>query len=314
MTHVIWFCIALLLSSVRPAAAQSHGEIAVAMSGQRGGRQDAGRFYIPEDVRNNRNERGPGAPRYRTKNRPWYIPRAAAGIGLNVPELLPVEGWLFFGKYFALRGFYSPELPFNIRVEMPADVISTKKGIGVANPDFTINLKAHYGPQYGIDALVFPFGGSFFIAGGAAQRRMRLVGSAKSSILICSIIEVAKEPPCPDPEASLHPDTKLQIAADARTTALLFRGMVGFLWDVGDWAYFSIQAGATRPTQVRRQIKVVAGLDFPSSDGSDEEITGALAQVKVEREADLERKAIKEMRPVDSKLLPILGLSTGIRF
>ena len=316
MSHILLLWITIWFGPPPPAQAAAADTEFLVLGGYRGRRHDADRFYVPDEVQagTNQRNRGPSERYRRKKGRPWYLPRAALGVGLNVPELVPVEAWLFFGKYFAIRGFYAPQLPFNIRVEMPSDVISTKKGVGVANPDFTINLKAHYGPHYGLEAMVFPFGGSFFIGGGAAHRTMRLVGSAKSSILICSLIEVAKEPPCPDPDARLHPDTKLQVAADARTTALLVRGAIGFFWDVSDWAYFTLQAGATRPSQIRRRVKVTTGLDFPNGDGADDDITGALALVKTEREAELERKAIKEMRPVDSKLLPILGLSTGIRF
>ena len=130
--------------------------------------------------------------------------------------------------------------------------------------------------------------------------------------ILSSIIEVAKEPPCGNPDASLRPDTKLRVDVDARTSALLVRGMLGWFWHLSDFAYMTLQLGATKPTRVTRKVKVIATLDSPSD--SDEEVTGALAQVKAEREADLERKAIKEMRPVDEKLLPIVGLSAGIRF
>lgn len=315
MKPILPTIIAMLLGVPFEASAQSlyDGYLAQTHHGSEPS-HDAG-FYIPEDVQKSRRERGPEPRRRKARGpRPWYVPRAALGVGLNVPELLPFEGWLFFGRHVALRAFYTPELPFNIRIEMPSDVISTKKGVGVANPEFTIRLKAYYGPHYGLEGLAFPFGGSFFVGGGAAYRAMRLVGSAKSAILVCSIFEVAKEPPCPDPAASLRPDTKLQLDADARTSAILLRGMLGWFWDVGDWGYLSLQAGATRPTQIRRKVSVVATLDTPGSAEEDQDITGALAQVKAEREAELERKAIKEMRPVDTKLLPILGLSAGVRF
>lgn len=246
------------------------------------------------------------------KARPWWQPRSAIGVGLNFPELIPFEGYLFFGRYFGLRLFYTPPLPFNIRVEMPADVISTRRQVGVANPDFTIRLKATYGAHYGAEALVFPFGGSFFIATGVSHRSMRLIGDAKSPILVCSLIEAAKEPPCGDPAARIETQTELEIKADARTTALLTRASVGWFWDVGSWGYLMFNAGVTKPSHIRRNVKVEANLDQPST--VDEEVSGALAQVKAEREADLAEKAKNEMRPVDQKMLPILGLAAGIRF
>jgi hypothetical protein len=245
------------------------------------------------------------------KVRPWYKPRVALGVGLNVPEVLPIESYLFFGRYVALHFFATPVLPLKIRIEMPSDVISTKKGVGVATPDFTIHMKARYGPHYGAEALVFPFGGSFFIGAGASYRKLRLTGSAKTPILICSLIEAAKEPPCGDPNASLRTETELELQADATTSAVLMRGSIGWFWHVGSSAYVMFNGGIVRPTHIRRGVSVTASVDSP---GSDDDVNGALAQVKAEREADLESKALKEIHPFEEKPLPILGLSTGIRF
>lgn len=315
MTSALKLCALIALKSFGVLATSAYAAEPTSISSNLLANRESDGFYIPDDLSDDTATSRPRTARPSPRRRrPWYKPRLALGLSSNIPEFLGAEAWLSFGKFFAFQAFWAPQLPFNIRVEMPADVISTKKGVGVANPDFNIHLKAHYGPHYGINAVVFPFGGSFFIAAGAAKRQMRLSGSAKSAILICSLIEVAKEPPCPDPNASLHPDTKLRVEADVLTSALLLRGMTGFLWDVGNWAYVSMQVGATKPKKIDRRVKVSTGLDFPSGADADDDITGALAQVKTERESDLERKAIKEMRPVDSKVLPIMGLTAGIRF
>lgn len=241
----------------------------------------------------------------------WYKPRIAIGAGLNVPELLPFEAYFLFGKYFGIRTFYTPVLPFNIRVEMPADVISTKKGIGVANPDFTIRMRAEYGAHYGAEAMYFLFGKSFFLAAGASHRRMRLTGNASSPILVCSIIEAAKDPPCADPDARLQTQSQLEISADATTTALLGRGALGGFWHVGRFGYFMMNVGYTKPLRIRRNVEVVTNVNGPSS--TDEEISGAIAEVKAEREEELERKALQEMQPVEERPLPIFGIAAGIR-
>ncbi len=252
--------------------------------------------------------RGLGS-RYRA--RPWYEPRVALGIGLNFPELTPLEAYLMFGRWWGLRFFYTPPLPFNIRIEMPSDVLSSKNGIAVANPDFTIRMKAIYGPQYGAELVGFPVGGSFFVSGGASYRKMEVRGSARSPILVCSAIEAQKEPPCPDPKARLTTDTQLQLDADAVTSAVLGRASVGWFWHVGSAGYLTLSGGATKPTRLHRNVKVRATVDSP---GDNDDINGALAAVKHEKEADLEKKAVKEMRPVDEKVLPILGITAGVRF
>ncbi len=241
----------------------------------------------------------------------WYIPRFAFGAGLNVPELVPFEAYALFGKYFAIRSFYTPILPFNVRIEMPADVISTKKGIGVANPDFTIRMKAEYGAHYGAEAMIFPFGQSFFIAGGGSYRRMRLQGAAQSPILVCSLIEAAKDPPCADPSTRLQTQTELGIAADATTTAILGRAAIGGFWHIGRYGYFMMNLGYTKPLRIRRDVDIETTVDGPSS--TDQDISGAIAEVKSEREIELEKKALQEMRPVEEKPLPIFGIAAGVR-
>lgn len=250
------------------------------------------------------------APRGRARK--WYQPKAALGVGANIPELLPIEGFLFFGRFIALRAFYTPPLPINIRVEMPSDVISARGGIAVANPAFTIRGKATYGAHYGLEALVFPFGGSFFLSSGISHRRMRLVANASSPVLVCSALEAQKDPPCGDGSASIQTRTEIKVDADVETEALLLRAALGGFWHVGNFGYFTANIGATKPTSVKRHAQVSAALTTPESDNP--EITGALAQIRSEREKDLQDKALGQMRPVDEKILPILGIGAGVRF
>lgn len=288
----------------------------LALAAQSGLAQDYGTFAdeeqsIPPSWRADDRNLYQEAPKYRKSTRPWYNPRIAIGAGLNVPELLPFEAYFLFGKYFAIRTFYTPVLPFNIRVEMPADVISTKKGIGVANPDFTIRMRAEYGAHYGAEALYFPFGKSLFLAAGASHRRMRLTGNARSPILVCSIIEAAKDPPCADPNARIETQSQLDISADATTTALLGRGAIGGFWHVGRFGYFMMNIGYTKPMRIHRSVDVIANVDGPSS--NDPEVSGAIAEVKAEREEELEKKALQEMQPVEERPLPIFGIAAGIR-
>lgn len=252
-------------------------------------------------------------PPSRRQPRPWYLPRFAVGIGTNIPELIPIEGYAFFGRYFALRAFYTPPLPIPIRVNMPSDVIAvTDKTLAVANPAFTINGKATYGEHYGLEALVFPFGGSFFLGLGASHRHMRVVADAKSPILVCSVIEAAKDPPCGDPTAAIETRTDLTAHADATTDALLLRGSVGWFWHVGAAGYFMFNMGIAHPTRIERSASVDVGLATPEDPNP--QITGALAELRNERQADLNNQAAAALSPVDTKVLPILGVGAGVRF
>lgn len=246
------------------------------------------------------------------KKREWWMPQFAIGAGLNVPEFVPIESYLFFGKYFAIRGFYTPPLPFNIRVEMPSDVISTQNGVGVANPDFEIRFKMRYGPHYGFEGLFFPTGKSFFIGGGASFRQVELDGEAKSPVYVCSLVEAYKEPPCGDPSARLQTETEIDIKAQAVSAAHLARASTGWMWDVGRTGYTTLYAGYSRPFRVKSNVNVQVDLDSPGS--SDEELSGALGALREEKEQDLRGKALKEIEPSTAKGIPIVGFSLGVRF
>jgi hypothetical protein len=245
----------------------------------------------------------------RAPSMPYHF---AVGPFLNVPEIAGVEGWAFLGRYFGLRAFVTPPIPFKVRVEMPSDVLSTKQQIGIANPDFEVRFRGVYGPNYGLEGMVFPFGGSFYLNVGASHRVMRLSGSTQSAVLICSLLEAAKDPPCADPAARIKTGTELKLRADATVTALLLRAGAGWFWEVGRHAYFTFSGGVTRPTHVTRSLNVHADLEAPTVDQP--EIVGALADVRAEREQDLHDKALREMRPVAEKALPVVGISAGWRF
>jgi hypothetical protein len=75
--------------------------------------------------------------------------------------------------------------------------------------------------------------------------------------------------------------------------------------------YLNFIVGLTSPLGVKRNSKVLATLETPAL--ADSEITGALAEIKKEKEVDLEKKALRELRPVDERVLPLIGLTMGVR-
>jgi hypothetical protein len=241
----------------------------------------------------------------------WYKPSFALGFGAGFPTLLSVEGYGFVGRYLALRGFFMPPIPFGIRVELPSDVISAKQGLAVANPPFDVNFKGRYGSSYGADIMLFPFAGSFFVGAGLSERRLRLEGNADSGILACSVIEAAKEPPCGDKNARIETQTRLAIKADLTTASMV--NSLGAGWFVRFWdsAYMTFQFGYAKPWNIDRRVSVSATLDSPSSTPT--EITGALADIRTEKEDEMRTKVLQEIKNYDEKGQPILGLSFGMR-
>ena len=101
------------------------------------------------------------------------------------------------------------------------------------------------------------------------------------------------------------------IDADLLSEATLGRIVLGGFWHIGSSGYFSLISGMTTPIGIRRSSQVRASLDTAAS--NEPEITGALADIRAEKEAELSAKALREMRPVDERVLPMVGFSVGVR-
>jgi len=246
------------------------------------------------------------------RQRPWYVPRASLGLSTNLPELFTIESHLTFGHYVGLHLFYSPPIPITVRVEMPSDLIVVKSNVGLANPAFNINGQLTYGEQYGAEALAFPFGGSFFIMGGASHRRIRLVADAQTPVLICSGSAILTPNPCSDSKATITSQIQLKAHADVITEATLLRSGIGWFWHIGSFGYFTFNLGAAKPMGVKHNASLDAAIVTPA--GSDAELNAALEQMRTKKLSDLRQQTLDATKPVDRQVLPILGIGAGVRF
>ncbi len=237
--------------------------------------------------------------------------KAAAGLFTGFPDGRGAEGFLFFGRYLGIRAFYAPKMTIDVRVEMPAEVLSAKQGIAVANPEYTILGDLVTGPNSGAEILYFPFGGSFYLAGGAATRKIALTAHARSPVLICSVLEAQKKDPCSDPTASLKTRIEADIDASLSTSALMLKGGLGWYWHISSFGYLSLGVGAGKPTKIVRESHADANIVVPGEE--DPAINGALLDLKNTREADVEKKAEKAVSPFDQKIMPVVALGIGLR-
>ena len=234
----------------------------------------------------------------------WLLPepRVAFGVGLDVPELFPLEAYFFYNKWLSIRSFYVWPLPYKVRVEMPRDVVS-KKGFIVEHPDLNINFQLIYGPQYGWETMVFPFRGRFHLFGGASYRSLRLKGVVQSNLILRA--EAGGEP--------LETNSSVRIEADAATSQYVARAGLGYLYVAPMGLYFNFFAGYSRPYATKSGVEVKAAVvNTRASNQAD--VNAALEGFKEAKEAEMEATALKQMRPVEKLALPILGLSLGVYF
>ncbi len=228
--------------------------------------------------------------------------KLGAGMGLDLPDIAPVElvGWT---RHWGFRVFVSPPVNFDVRVEFPDDLISSSKGVEIEHPALNFNLDATYGPNYGAELLVFPFGGGFFLDAGLSQRRFRLKGGVASPLIIR---------PAGSSE-SLTTKTIFGVNADAVTVATMGRASVGWVWRIFSAGYMKISfIGVATPIAAHTTAKVEAVVDAPGVENDD--IKGAMAELKSAKEAELREKAVTESKPAEELLMPIIGLSIGYLF
>ncbi len=225
-----------------------------------------------------------------------------AGVGLDLPDIVPVElvGWT---KYWGFRAFVSPPIGFDVRVEFPDDLISSNKGVEIEHPALNFSMDATYGPNYGAEVLVFPFGGGFFVDAGLSQRKFRLKGGVASPLIIR---------PAGSTE-SLTTKTIFGVNADAETVATMARASIGWIWRIFDAGYMKLSIiGAAVPVAAHTHAKVEAVVDAPGVENDD--IQGAMAELKQAKEAELRDKAVTESKPAEELKMPIIGLSLGYIF
>jgi hypothetical protein len=247
-----------------------------------------------------------------------------------IPDLLSATLHWRVSERFGLDFRAAPETLLNVRVEMPADLISTKKNVGVANPPYTITSRAGSGPGVGLGAVFYPYlsgrdGGGWFVGTGVDQRRFTITGKTKSPVLICSLIEAQKDPPCGNLDAALVTRTQFVIDADMETSGISLRGWTGWRWNfgaTGSGAYsgragtsflrrtfFEAALGAERMTNSSRKTDVAIKLDTPGLNDADTET--ALGILRDQNAGKSEDKLKALLRKYDSQIMPVAWMAAG---
>ena len=227
------------------------------------------------------------------------------GMGVNFPDIIPIFAHLRYKRSLDFKLFVTPPVPFKIRVDMPDDAIKTKKGspVIIRTPAVEIVFNAIYGPQYGLDMTYYPFDGAFFVGMGASFRSLELKGDVESNVNITTT----------DGSYTGDSFTKLYLAADAKTSQSVIRGMAGWRWTMFNDGYFAFLLGYTVPYHHYSTIKIDSDLRT-GSPHIDETINAALADLKAQKESEMESQSLKAMKPVERLALPLIGMEWGWNF
>ncbi len=236
------------------------------------------------------------------------------GLSGSLPELLKLDLIYRLNPSVRLGLSASPGWPFDVTVEMPSDVIRSDKTntLAAAYTAFDANFKATWGPHVSANAFWHPLGGSWFVMGGGGYRELRLKGSAASQLRICTVAEAIKEPPCGNDQASIQTRNRLEVSANLTLTSWMLAGATGWVWRPWSTWEISMALGATKAVSTRPKIDVNAEIVAP--DGTPQEVSGSLLELKSKSEQDVAAKAQSELRKFTDMTLPVASIGLGYIF
>lgn len=221
-------------------------------------------------------------------------------MGVNIPDIVPFEGYAFINSFFAVRLFVVPTIPFNVIVQMPRDKISSAGGLLIEHPAMDIGFRAKYGPQYGGELMWFPFGDNFFLSAGSSFRKLAIKGGVESPLLLTA----------ESTGTSTTTNTNFRVDADASTSQMVTRMGGGWLWQSGQGTYFSLSFGYTMPRKASSDVNVYVNVRNPNT--ADQVLSDALKELKAAKEKEATEKAKEAVRPAEELALPILGFTFGV--
>ncbi len=236
--------------------------------------------------------------------------RLAFGLGLYSPDIVPLEAHYFLSDYLGLRFFFAPPLTFNVSGEVPAISVASGSLVKVASGTSKVDMEVEYGPHLGAEAKLFPFAGSFFLAGGLSYRSLTINASGKADLYLCAANDLT---------CGIGSGTQLatDIEADAtvKSSALLLRASLGWFWKLGP-LYMSLTGiGVAVPMQASRDVDVKGRLTNSSvSEEQEEQVNTAIASLISQYEKDAEKVIEDGTKTFDTIILPIIGFSLGIVF
>lgn len=242
------------------------------------------------------------------------IRRHALGVWGALPELARLEYRYSISSKIAFYLGVSGPMPIDVNVSMPSDVITSdrSKTLAVAYPAFDIKFKVDWGPHIFSGVAWHPFGGSWYTTWSAGYRSVVIKGETSAPLRVCSINEARKEPPCGNDAAALQTRNKIALNADVRIQSIAGRVATGWIYSFSPKIAILAEIGIFAPVTSKESTDISASILAP--DGTPEELSGALADMRSKSQTDLADKAADELANVINKPLPVAGIGLGYRF
>lgn len=232
-----------------------------------------------------------------------------AGFGGRIPDGLPLEVTRRLDERWSLRGWITPPIGMEIEEHQEAESESFFDSIVIATPATNVTAAVSYGPAFGVEGLYRPFLSGFFVAGGLSY--YQLVGRAEKStpLLICFDTTT----PCNASTASYKTSGELSINAVAREQGVRTAASTGWLFEVGERTVIGLTMGGLS-YKVWNKRSVSVDSEMEDDPGLSDLAKEQMQYVLPAKEDKLEGKVVDKMDQYNRPLLPVFGLSAGVRF
>jgi hypothetical protein len=266
-----------------------------------------------EDVRD-QSSKDPNAPEAQFEPAPSRSKRSTFAVYASSPEIARVDYRFSVSPHFAFAVGLGVPVPIDVEVSMPSDVIKAdqSKSIAVAYPAFDINLKVAWGPHAHAGMIWHPLGGVWYASLAGGVRSLKVSGSTSAPLRICSVAEAAKEPPCGNDNAAIQTRNVIALETDIKMQSTYGRVATGWIYNLGPAWALTAEVGAFVPFSTKEDSSVKASIVAP--DGTPEDLSGALGDLRSKSEKDLDQKAREELGRFSKAPLPVLALGIGFRF
>lgn len=223
------------------------------------------------------------------------------GVHSGLPEATGVTLALDLNSYVSLSGSYSWPVMVDLQVGVASKTLVSQDGFSIRSPDLNLPFAIDFGPQSSLDLEWHPFGGSFYLSGGLAERTVKIHSHLESALLFTDGTETVA--------------SHTEFAADLRTQTQqeLARTALGQRWKSAH-VYWGWSAGLLRPLNARSTIDNRVDIINPLASDSSDSAAKNLEDARLAQQQLLRDKAASELHRLESQALPLLNIEIGLRF
>jgi hypothetical protein len=221
------------------------------------------------------------------------------GLLTSIPEANGAVISLDLGRYFAIQGTYSWPLPVKVEVGIPSKKLVSQGDFAIRSPYLTLPFDVDFGPQSSLGALVYPFGGSFYVGLASTQRRVTIKSHVESPLIF------------EDSDSQMDSNTSFAVDLKTQTDQNLLRAHIGQRLTFGP-IFLGWFLGATKPVGGRSEIQT--RVNVMNSQATDSNIGAAdnLEEARASQEKLVHDKVKDLLHDFERQTLPLIGLEFGL--